>query len=291
MVLESLTNPFRAEKRPYNLFFYGVLYSSVAILLSLWIFKEEASLIMVFLTVLASTPLVYNTIKYEEEKDKKSVKELPLLKEHAKALSLFVFLFLGMLFAFSMWFIFLPQEATETSFRTQIATINSINAKVLGNSLLSATSSISSGSDLVAKIFFNNLKVLIFCILFALFYGAGAIFILTWNASVISAAIGSFIRNNLSIYANELGFAKIGGYFHIFSLGLLKYLIHGIPEILAYFMGGLAGGIISVAIIKHDLMSKNFKKITYDSVDLLLLSIVILFVAALLEVYITPILF
>lgn len=291
MVLESLTNPFRAEKRPYNLFFYGILYSSVAILLSLWIFKEEASLIMVFLTVLASFPLVFNTIKYEEEKSKRSVKELPLLKEHAKALELFVFLFLGMLVSFSLWFVFLPAEATEATFHTQISTINSINAKVLGNSLISATSNISSGSDLVAKIFFNNLKVLIFSILFALFYGAGAIFILTWNASVISAAIGSFIRNNLSLYANELGLVKIGGYFHIFSLGLLKYLIHGVPEILAYFMGGLAGGIISIAIIKHDLMSKNFKKIAYDSTDLLLLAIAILFVAALLEVYITPIIF
>lgn len=291
MVLESLIDPFRGEKKPYNAFFYGVLYSSVAILLSLWIFKEEASLIMVFLTVLACVPLIYNTIKYEEGKIKKSIKELPLLKEHTRALLLFIFLFLGILFAFSMWFVFLPTQTVETSFHTQIETINSINAKVLGNSLMSATSEASLNSGIINKIFFNNLKVLIFCIIFSLFYGAGAIFILTWNASVISAAIGSFIRNNLSIYATSMGLTKIGGYFHIFSLGLFRYLIHGIPEILAYFMGGLAGGILSVAIIKHDFMSKDFKKIAYDSIDLLLIAVAILFVAALLEVYLTPLLF
>jgi len=30
-------------------------------------------------------------------------------------------------------------------------------------------------------------------------------------------------------------------------------MIHGIPEIVAYFIGALAGGIISVAIIRKDL--------------------------------------
>jgi hypothetical protein len=60
-------------------------------------------------------------------------------------------------------------------------------------------------------------------------------FILTWNASVIGAAIGNFIRTEISRYAGSLGFAKAAAYFQIISLGLLKYAIHGIPEILAYF--------------------------------------------------------
>ena len=69
MVLESLINPFKAERKPWEMFFIGFLYSSVGIALSLWIFKDQASLIMVFLTVMACIPVVYNTIKYEEKKD------------------------------------------------------------------------------------------------------------------------------------------------------------------------------------------------------------------------------
>ncbi len=55
--------------------------------------------------------------------------------------------------------------------------------------------------------------------------------------------------------------------------------------------GALAGGIISVAIIKHDVKSDKFWIILQDSLNLVILSVVILFLAALIEVYITPVIF
>ena len=142
-----------------------------------------------------------------------------------------------------------------------------------------------------SKILFNNIKVLSFAVLFAFVYGAGAIFILTWNASVIGTAIGSFIRSNLSQYAGLLGFEKFSSYFNVVSIGLLRYILHGIPEILAYFYGGLAGGIISVAIIKKHYKDEKFSHILFDISELLIISISFLLVAAFIEVYITPILF
>lgn len=288
MVLESITNPLKAENKPSRLFIIGFLYVSVAILLSLWIFKEKASLIMVFLTVLAAIPLMVNTMKLEEEKDKMTASELPLLKEHSKALKFFIVLFLGMLFAFALWFVFLPKDLTQTTFETQLETISSINSKILGN----APAKISiTNPGLVSRIFFNNMKVLTFAIIFSLFYGAGAIFILTWNASVIGAAIGTLIRNGLAEYTATIGLTKAVTYFSIFSISLLRYLIHGIPEIIAYFIGGLAGGIISVAIINQDYKDKNFKRIATDSLDMVMLAIFILFIAAIMEVYLTPAIF
>ncbi len=287
MVLESIITPIKAEKKPWDLFFIGLLYSSVAMFLALWIFRDQASLVMVFLTVTATVPLMYNTLKYEEEKDLSIEKESTLLKEHSKVLSFFMFLFLGFLLAFAIWYVFLPEKIIEQTFNIQLQTIKSINSKVLGHSIDSA----SLASGVLLQIFSNNVKVFLFCVFFSFFYGAGAIFILTWNASVISAAIGTFIRNNLSMYANSIGLTKIAGYFGVFSLGLLRYSIHGIPEILAYFIGGLAGGIISVAVIKHDFGSGHFKKILFDSLDLVVLGIFVLFIAALLEVFLTPLFF
>ena len=116
-------------------------------------------------------------------------------------------------------------------------------------------------------------------------------FILTWNASVISVAIGNFIRSHLSNIANTVGFVSIGSYFQIFSLGILRYMTHGIFEILAYFTAGLAGGIISVAVIRHDFRTKKFEHIVLDSADLLIISIFILVLAAFIEVFVTPYLF
>ena len=69
MFLESLINPMTAERNPRNMFLFGLLYTSVAALLSLWVFEENASLVVVFLTTITCVPLIYNTLKMEEQKD------------------------------------------------------------------------------------------------------------------------------------------------------------------------------------------------------------------------------
>jgi len=287
MVLESLTTPKRAESKPWDLFFIGAMYATIGFFLALWVFKEESSIVMVLLTVIACIPLMYNTLRYEESKDLVIEKSRRLLKEHGKALAFFMFLFLGFSIAFSLIYIFMPNDIVETSFSAQTNTINEINSRVTGENI--AGSSYAEG--MFMRVFSNNLKVLLFCIFFSFFYGAGAIFILTWNATVIGAAIGNFFRNSFSVYATQAGFIQVGGYFHIYSLSLLRYFIHGLPEVLSYFVGGLAGGIISVAVINHDFGTKSFNKVLKDSMNLVILAVIILFMAGLIEVYITPMFF
>jgi len=189
---------------------------------------------------------------------------------------------LGFTVALTLWYVVLPESMVFTLFNSQSQTIVNINNQISGG---------VASFDIFVKILLNNVRVLIFCILFAFLYGVGAIFILTWNASVIAAAMGNFIRKNLASYADSVGLAKVGGYLHIVSLGFLRYAFHGIPEILAYFVGGLAGGIISVAIIKKDLLGENKDRIIFDSSELILIAFGILLVAALMEVYLTPFLF
>lgn len=281
MVLESLFTPQTAERRPWEMFFMGLLYASVGIFLSIWIFKEHASLVMVFLTVLACVPLMYNTIRYEVNKDLVKGKNI-LIKEHGRAISFFVFLFMGFVVAYSIWYILLPKELMVNTFSIQTDTIKVINQQISGNTY---------ATSVLSQILFNNFKVLFFCILFAFFYGAGAIFILTWNASVIAAAVGNFVRNDIAVAAKYAGLFKIWNYFQIFSLGLLRYFIHGIPEITAYFVGGLAGSIISVAVIRHEFMSDNFKKVVKDSFHLIGLAAILLLIAGFMEVYVTPMFF
>jgi uncharacterized membrane protein SpoIIM required for sporulation len=138
------------------------------------------------------------------------------------------------------------------------------------------------------KIFSNNIRVLFFCIFFSFFYGAGAIFILAWNGSVIGTAIGALSRNKLGEIMAKVGFVHAGNYFQVLTLGILRYLPHGIIEVIGFFIGGLAGGIISVAVVNHDFGSKEFNHILADSLDLLIMAILIIFFAAIVEVYFTP---
>lgn len=283
MVVESLLLPVKAEKRPWALFFLGVLYTSVAIFLALWIFRDQSSLIMVFFIVMACIPLIYNTVKLEESKGMTIESESELLREHNKAIAFLLYLFTGITVASVFWYVLLPSGTVEVLFSKQAETIASINNHYSGNTIQSLA--------IFSIIFFNNVKVLAFAVLFAFIFGAGAIFILTWNATVIGSAIGNFIRTNIDHYIASISIVGANSYFHIVSLGLLKYVIHGIPEIAAYFYGGLAGSIISIAIIRQHYKSEYFRNILVDFSELVLIAVAFLLVAAFLEVYVTPILF
>ena len=264
MVLEALLNPVKAERKPWETFFIGVIYASFAIVVSLILFRDHASTIIIALTAMVSVPLVYGAIKLEEKKDLTIPRESVLIKEHGKALMVFVFLFVGFMLAFVVWFLLLPNNISIQIFDTQLATIEEINNGITGQAI--------SAGEAFWSIFLHNLKVLAFCLIFAFFYGFGAIFILTWNASVLAILIASLIRNSV-------------GSLH---LVILKYTLHGIPEMAGYFIAGLAGGIISIAIIRHDFNSPKFRQVLIDSVDLIIMSVVVLLVSALIEVFISP---
>ncbi len=275
MVLESLLSPKKAERRPWEMFFIGLLYATVAIFISLWVFEQYASLVMVFFTVFASFHIIQGTLSLEEKRDlraKQDTKEIILLKGHSRALSFFMFLFLGFVVAYSLWYIILPSEVTNNLFSVQSATITEVNSRVTGETVK---------GTILGKIFFNNIKVMMIALFFSFFYGAGAIFVLSWNASVIAAAMGNFFKANILHSSSVV----------VYSQSLLRYMTHGVPEILAYFVAGLAGGIISVAVIRHDMKSSNFRKVLLDSIDLIFIAVFLLIIAALLEVFVTPLFF
>ncbi|MBS3137060.1 stage II sporulation protein M [Candidatus Woesearchaeota archaeon] len=275
MVLDNLFKPVDAEKQPWQMFFLGILFSTIAMFVSYFIFKTQSSLIMVFLVVLLSFPIVYNTIKFEEQKDELNLSEKTLLVEHSKALFVFMFLFLGIMLSLTLWYVLLPDSYTSFLFKSQIDTISSINGQISGNAF---------HFDYFTNILLNNLRVLIICVLFSFIYGVGAMFILTWNATVIAAAIGTFIKKQL---VNVTGYASSAGVINIVSIGISKYMVHGIFEILSYFIAALAGGLISIAVIRHKVGTKAFKNIVFDVSELLVISIAVLVFAAVIEVYVS----
>lgn len=281
-MLEMLINPKRAERAPWELFFVGLFYASLSILLVNWIFSKDvvlasySGILIITFTVICSMPFMYYTIKLEEKKDVQHKGFLKLLKEHRKALYAFMWLFLGFVVAYSALYMLFPSENT---FKAQIETYCVINRPVNFESCVNQytgkiTSSITD-KERVFTIFTNNIYVLIFTLVFSLIFGAGAMFILAWNASVIAAAIGIFTHSKII----EL------------PIGLARYMIHGIPEIAAYFTGAIAGGVIGIAVIKKNTREGKFWDVLQDALNLIILAVVILFIAALIEVYITPLLF
>lgn len=297
MILDFMFNYKLINKKPYLLIFNGIIYSTLALVLSLIVFRSNASLVMVFFTVMACIPLVYNTIKHEEHEDIVLKSEVSKLREHAKALSKFMYLFLGFVVSFSIWYLVMPDELIGDAYETQLETISEINGGIdyyeehnvptdkLNGNLLKV------GFPVFLSILLNNTIVMLFCLTFSLVYGLGAIFILTWNASVIGAAIGSIVKAGLEQVSTHVGSHKFISMFAVILNGFLRFTLHGIPEIAAYFVAGLAGGIISVAVIKHDLRSQRFKKVLFDAMDLSFIAIGLVIFSAFIEVYITPVFF
>lgn len=282
-MFEMLINPSKAEKRPWEMFFIGAFYATLSLFLTRWIFFEDpvlskySGILIVTFCVMFCIPFLYFAIKHEEEKDLQENSFLRLIEEHGKALTYFMFMFLGFLVAFSFWYIALDDGNLD--FRVQIETYCMINKPAGFSQCIadygiekSKTTSFFTSRERIANIFVNNLYVLFFTLIFSLIFGAGAIFILAWNASVIGAAIGIFSKSNL---AN-------------LPLGIARYMIHGTVEIAAYFTIALAGGIISMAVIRHEIKSEKFWIILQDSLNLIILSVVFLFIAALIEVFVTP---
>lgn len=285
-MLEMILSPRKAEREPWEMVFVGIFYATLSILLVNWIFAGDAVLskysgiLVVTFTVMFSIPFMYYAIKNEEDKDMRYEGMFKIMKEHMKALYSFLFLFLGFIIAFSFWYMVL---ASNQSFKAQIETYCMINRPANFNECVAdygvkgktTPTAFLTAKDKFFMIFANNIYVLIFTLVFSLIFGAGAIFVLAWNASVIAAAVGIFAKSNLS----DL------------PLGIARFMIHGLPEIAAYFIAALAGGIVSVAVIKHDIRSEKFWNILQDSLNLLILAVIVLFIAALVEVFITPKLF
>jgi len=286
-MLETIINPKKAERKPWEMIFVGFVYAAVSILITNFLFLKNpalskySSIFIICFTVMFSIPFVYYIIKLEEKKEEKMKSEKSLLKEHGKALLALLFLFLGYVIAFSLLYAVLPGDIANANFDSQLRTFCLVNSKgsidecvsgITGQSTISSMG-IKQGMSYLSSILATNIAVFVNCLIFSLIFGAGAIFILAWNASVIGTAIG--------IFAQKSSYGLFGGF--------ARYMIHGIPEIAGFFVAALAGGIIGAAVIRHRLDKKKFLHVLKDSLDLIILGLIILIVAAFIEVFFTPV--
>jgi uncharacterized membrane protein SpoIIM required for sporulation len=225
---------------------------------------------------------VYVLFNQQEEKEDEVASGLyRVWKSHGDALYAFMWLFLGMILAFSFWNIVLQDP---NLFNAQLETYCQINSpgnvevcieKYSFSDSPITGEAISSKELRLLSIVENNIYVMIFTLLFSLIFGAGVIFILAWNASVISAAISIFARSDLTQI----------------PAGVLRYMIHGFPEIAAYFITALAGGMFGVGIIRNGMKDHRFLRVLENTFLLLFTAILILLIAGIIEVYFTPLFF
>ena len=285
-MLESLINPKRLDKGPWKMFLIGILYASLSLLLVQLFFGNDpvlikySGLIVVTFCVMFSLPFMYFIIKKEEKQDEYKEGLRSVWITHKDAIYAFICLFLGFVIAFAFWYIVLGDSTLLNAQLETYCMINSpkniqgcVQQYSIGTSLTPTGS--ASGVGRFLSILENNIYVLIFTLIFSLIFGAGAIFILAWNATVIASAIGIFSNYRLSQI----------------PMGFVRYLVHGLPEIGAYFIAALAGGILGAGVMRHGVKDKRFYHVLENVILLLFLSVIVLVVAGIMEVYLTPLLY
>lgn len=275
MVIESIINPRSVERKPYQLYFVGLFYGFVGIFLA-WVMPfTNKSLSAVFLTTMACIPYLVNELQREEAEVLKG----SIFNRHKDIISLFFFLFMGLLTTFIIGSALFPDDLYSVLFVDQYNEIGRIRSSFesTGGMVGATTGAAVDPAGTIIFFLANNFRVMLACLLFSFLYGAGAIFLLTWNASTLGVAIGSTIRD----------FASQTGWFTAINIGLGSYLLHGIPEMISYLIAAVAGGLVSAAVVRHGKIDEvgRFNKILRDAIVLILIASILLIVSAGIEMW------
>jgi uncharacterized membrane protein SpoIIM required for sporulation len=260
-MLENILKPDWLERKPQFAFFIGFVYSLIGIIAAWMIFPRSQGIASIAFLSLLLVPSLNSILKIEEIQDTKSrqfsIKRV--LNDHSDVLQVYLLLFLGIFLAYGLFSIRFPELLVSGLFDNQLRIIG-----ITGNA--------SSGSFDFFSICINNFKVLSIFLILSLIIGAGSIFFLAWNASVWGVIFGYVAVHS-------------GDAFNNFTLTLLKVSPHMITEASSYFFAIVAGGIMSQAVLREKMGSAKFNYVMKDGFVFLTISLFLLIIGALLEVY------
>lgn len=266
MVLESLIGEKNIRQNPFLIFFITFALTLASIFFADILFPRHGSVLSVAFITIALVPIIHNILASEESEEILERKSAAtFFARHFNVILLYVWVFVGIILAFSLAYVVSPVEQKPVWFDEQINAFCSISGSascVDGNPLSisgrASASALGACQDPSTKnifsctlfIFENNAGVLFFILLLSVIYGAGAIFIIAWNASI------------LGIFFGEMFMAGQ----HLRGFGFLQGMLigHGPPELLAYVFGALAGAIISSTISKGDFLRHEGEIIIKD---------------------------
>jgi len=268
MVLEQIVSANWLERRPLFALLLGFIYTLIGSITGFIFFKDSLSISILFLVTLLLVPSLVSMLSIQEEIERKAGLR-KFFSNHKDIFEIYLFLSIGIfvgyllvVWLFGLWGMDLSSTLSEQT-------------KVFGEALTESKINEFTGQGLghVFGIFSSNLGVALIFFILSFFYGAGSIFLIVWNASIFSTFIVLTLQN------------VSRGIKH--SLGLLgAFSIYIIPEIGGFLLAGIAGGVVSKALVKEKFMGEGFRNVVRDATVLLLFSFVLLLVAAFLESYV-----
>ena len=240
-MLERLFHTQELIQSPYLMTIYSAIVLIFAYATAYFFFPEYASILAIAFVTIAFTHVMHriymHTTKITEIRK-------TIWQRYEMIFIGYIKIFLSLAFVYVLIYVLTPNSIRQVLFHNQTQILQSITNMqsmfALGHFVMQ--SAVIKSSFII--IFLHNLEVLFGTIALSFLYGAGAIFILTYQASILGAVIGANILNLFGKYSSLGFFGNFFAFLHgsYISLSLLPY---GFFEIGSYFLGAVAGGIFS----------------------------------------------
>ena len=127
MVLETIL--VKKNTSPFLIFLVSAVISLIAVFIAQTVFKESTGLFTVVIISLTMVPFINKVLRREELETERTGERETLLQRHGDVVKIFVAIFIGMTFAMSTVFIFLPDQIVEDIFDEQIKEVQIIQGK------------------------------------------------------------------------------------------------------------------------------------------------------------------
>ena len=273
MVLEHIFPEDWLERRGMYAFVLGVIYSVIGVLIASVLFPGDPALVAVAFTSLLILPELYKIFSIEERKEslEQHITFKALWKDDIELIRIYIFLFIGILLVYSIGTMILPSFQTNTLFREQLEIR-------FGQGFAGQAAGGIFSSGLFYELLSNNFLVMVACFILALLTGDGAIFLITWNASVWGTIFGVTAK----------GAAAFSGQnpFYLFAIVMLVVFPHMMIEAISYFLAAISGSVISKDVILEEFASHRFFEVFGFNLYLLLFALVFLLLGALVETFV-----
>ncbi len=278
MVLEEFGLPKRWANHPFMLCAIVFVVVSLSLGIALYMDEKNSSILSISFIVIAFVPMMHNLyLKAEREEVDEGDFVTRFFFRHKRLIGVYFMLFVSIIFSYGIWYCIMPSEHRSV-FQEQDATLGIVadmRQTMTGNASVSVGSCGKNADCWREMIFSHNFTVMLLFILLSFLYGAGALYLVIWNASTLGVLIGQEVLREM---AGGLHMGILQGI--ISFLGLIG---HGIPEAGAYFLGAIAGGILSVAIISPKYGWKDLRIIIDDIVFVLIIAVFLLWIGAIIE--------
>ncbi len=261
MVLEQFLDRRIVLRHFSFVFLLGLVYVFVAYAVQVFFFPDQSLAAVLLLTILL-LPSLHHVIIIEEKIESRGSSHF--FRRHKTILKCYLGAFLGILAGFLILGFVNPSAVSYQMVQLEQDHLHS--ELIVGFSGQPYVPELGK----VVALFSHNVWYMLIGFVLSIFYGAGAIFLVAYNASFFAA----FIVEIFSRWTSAYSLAGIS-------------LVHMLPESAGFILTAMAGASLSRALIHEKLTGDAFKNVLKNDFKLLVLAVFFVLLAAFLEVYVT----